>query len=147
MCPLGLPGCAPAGMLQENCSETFSVSPQHAWNLDHLHSVTFPATALYLSNRAMWLSLYTAALHLCVCHTCPHLCVCHTRPHLLCTSWPCGPLVNSDVLFFITPVQPANTLGFSQSSSTFGKPQLPAKPFLHLLTQRRISYLPSQKEE
>lgn len=103
MCPLGLPGRAPAGMLQENCSETFSVSPQYAWNLDYLHSVTFPAAALYLSNRAMWLSLYTAALHLCVCHTCPHLCVCHTHPHLLSTSWPCGPLVNSDVLFFITP--------------------------------------------
>lgn len=102
----------------------------------------------------MWLSLYTAALHLCV----PHLPipVCATPAHTC--SAPAGHLALwlSVVCSSSPPVQPpppgpglpsANTLGFSQSSATFGRPQLQAKPFLHLLTQRRISYLPFQKEE
>lgn len=84
MCPLGLSGSAPAGMLQENCSETFSVSPPHAWSLDHLHSVTFSEAPLYFSSRAMWLSLYTAPVCATPAHTCPAL---------------CAPLVNSDVFF------------------------------------------------
>lgn len=153
MCPLGLPGSAPAGMPQEHCSETFSVSPPHAWSLDHLHSVTFPGAPLYLSNRAMWLSLYTAALHLCmrhlptpvcatpahtcvchscshlcvchtcsylcVCHSCSHLCVCHSCPHLFSTSWPCGPLVNSDV-FFIIPSAASSTWPWAATCKDFG---------------------------
>lgn len=103
----------------------------------------FPGAPSYLSNRAIWLGPYTTALHLYVCSTCPDL---------FSTIWPCSPLVYSDVPSSSPQLSSLclalgchlQTLlsSHNQSSSTLGRPQLQAKPFLLLLTQRRSSHLP-----
>lgn len=125
------------------------MSPSPPYSLDHLHSsVPFPGAPPYLSNRAIWLGPYTTALHLYACHTCPDL---------FSTIWPYSPLVYSVVPSSSPPPSPLRlALGchpqtlwpsHSQPSSTLRRPQLQAKPFLLLLTQKRSSHLSSQKEE
>lgn len=126
-----------------------SCPPPPLYSLDHLHSsVPFPGAPPYLSNRAIWLGPYTTALHLYACHTCPDL---------FSTIWPYSPLVYSVVPSSSPQPSPLRlALGchpqtlwpsHSQPSSTLRRPQLQAKPFLLLLTQKRSSHLSSQKEE
>lgn len=146
VCPLGLPGSAPARMLQGDSSKTFSVFPTHTvWTIPtpQCLSLEHPRTC---PTEPYGLAL---TLRLCTC-TCAVPAQTCSAPSGLVAFWftvmcphsspgqapPPGPQLPS-----------ASTLAFSQSSSTLGRPQLQAKPFLLLLTQRRISHLPSQKEE